>query len=93
MTLPDPQLASDLNRNGAEFLCADLDTALTFTDIAASEDRDAETRQRNRENARKAYFTVLKLSEKIVFKPGERTVFDQKLAALKRALGRLGEVL
>jgi hypothetical protein len=93
MTLPDPQLASDLNRSGAEFLCADLDTALTFTDIAASEDRDAETRHRNRENARKAYFTVLKLSGKIVFKPNERTVFDEKLAAVKGALERLGEVL
>lgn len=93
MTFPDPQLAKDLNRNGVEFLLADLDTALTFTNIAASADRDEETRRRNRENARKAYDTVLKLSKKFALKPEEKMVFDEKLQTLRRALERLGQVL
>ena len=92
MTLPYSQLASDFNRIGAEFLCADLDTALTFTEIAASEDRDAESRQRNRENAHKAYDAMLNLSARIALKPEEKVAVDGKLAALKHALEALGDV-
>jgi hypothetical protein len=91
MTLPDPKLASDVNRNGIEFLFADLDTGLTFADIAASPDRDEETRKRNHENACNAYDTVLKLSKKLVFTPDDKTVFDEKLSALKRTLERLSD--
>lgn len=93
MTLPDPELARDLNRKGVDFLFADLETGLAFCEIAASADRDKKTRQRNRGNARKAYDTVLKLSEKLALTSQEKIVFDEKVAALKRALQTLGEVL
>lgn len=93
MILPDPDLARDLHRQGAKFLFADIETGLAFCEIAASSDRDKKTRQRNRGNARKAYDTVLKLSEKLALTSEEKIVFDEKIVALKRALQALGEVL
>lgn len=92
MTLPDPELARDLNRKGLDFLFVDIETGLAFCEIAASSDRDKKTRQRNRGNARKAYNSVLKLSEKLAFTSEERIVFDEKVMALKRALQALGDV-
>ena len=50
--------------SGVAFLLADLDTALTFLDIAKTTTNE-ETRQRNFENARKAYDTVLQLMQKL----------------------------
>ena len=93
MTLFDPELARDLNRKGVDFLFADLETGLAFCEIAAIVDRDKKTRQRNRGNARKAYDTVLKLSENLALTSQEKIAFDAKAAALKRALQALGEVL
>ena len=93
MTLPDPELARDLNRKGVDFLFADLETGFAFCEIAASAGRDKKTRKRNRGNGRKAYDTVLKLSRKFALTSKEKIVFDEKVAALKRALQALGEVL
>lgn len=93
MTLPDPELVRDLNRQGARFLFADIETGLAFCEIAASSHRDKQTRQRNRGNARKAYDSVLKLSEKLDLTSEEKIVFDEKVTVLKRALQALGEVL
>jgi hypothetical protein len=36
---------------------------------------------------------VLKLSEKIMFKPEEKIVFDEKLSIVRHALQQLGEVI
>jgi len=93
MAWPDPQLNEQLKNNGADFLSVDIDTALTFTQIAADSERDSETRRRNHENARKAYDTILHLKEKVDFRPEQRTDLEKKLATLKHALERLGEAL
>lgn len=91
MTLPDPQLQRDINKNAAEFLCVDLDTALTFAQMASSSARNPEARLRNRKNARTAYDTVMRLKEKVTLSPEESALMGEKLDALKRILLELGE--
>jgi hypothetical protein len=49
---------------GVEFLLVDLDVGMTFLDVAEAS-RIEETKHRNRNNARKAYDTVLHLLEQL----------------------------
>jgi hypothetical protein len=83
-----------LQRSGFEFLTVDLDTALTLTRIAADADADGESdkRQRNLQNARHAYDTVLRLQEKMHFTEQETAELNDKLRELRTALEQLGEV-
>ena len=51
----DSNIAAKLNRSGMEFLLLDLQTALTFCEIARTATDDPGKRLRNLTNARKAY--------------------------------------
>jgi hypothetical protein len=81
-----------LNATNADFLRIDVETALTFTQIALEAD-DPEKRDRNRKNARKAYDTILHLREKVEFNPPQHKYMNEKLEQLKRDLITLGEKL
>ena len=56
---------TDLNQNGVSFLFTDLDLAMTFMDLADTSHIEATTR-RNHANARTAYETILRLSNKLL---------------------------
>ena len=86
------QGAIDLNRNGLLFLNVDLDTALTFADIALQANDNPEKRSRNRGNARKAYHTVLRLSKNLTFTEEEARQLQKKMEQLRFLLARLGTV-
>lgn len=78
-----------LNHTGAKFLITDVDTALTFMDVAETS-RDEETVARNRQNARDAYGTVLGFLSKLKLIPSDREAVESKLAVLKARLEAAG---
>jgi hypothetical protein len=80
----------EINRNGVNFLLTDLDLALTFMDISETTHSE-ETAQRNHNNGRKAYDTVLHLLDRLVPSPSERQAIDAKLAILKTRLQAVGQ--
>ena len=55
---------SDTNRAGVDMLLTDLDTALTFMDVAQTS-QIQDTIERNHKNARKAYDSVLCFLQKL----------------------------
>jgi hypothetical protein len=83
------RLIAQSNRIGLEFLLADLDLAQTFLNVAeVTVIEDARTR--NRENAREAYQTVVRLLPRIVLKLEDREELNRRLLALKSQLEELG---
>lgn len=76
---------------GFSFLVTDLDLAITMAHIASQSGQDPEKRNRNRDNARRAFDSVSRLTQKAVLDEGEREQVNEKLAKLKSALKQLGE--
>jgi hypothetical protein len=84
--------ASDADEIGAAFLATDLETAMTFLDVAETS-RNEVTVRRNVANARRAYDTVLRLLPKTRLGVAERKAIEVKLAALKQRLTSSGQRL
>jgi len=80
-----------MSRASGQFLKIDLETALTFLQIAR-ETNDDTRRSRNIRSARKAYETVIKLSRKIQLADVDIQAINQTLEELKTRLADLGEV-
>lgn len=86
-------LQSQLNSTRIETLHADLDLALTFADVATSSS-DPVVQKRNRENARKAFFTVRdQFLPLCALDDAERTTIETKLKQLRTRLEQMGEKL
>ncbi len=79
------------NKTGTDFLKADLEAALTFTDIAGTAE-DSEDRERNRRAARRAYDTIVRLINKVELNREDANAMGSKLARLKSNLSGMGEV-
>jgi hypothetical protein len=86
------RIREELNRSKAGFLKTDLDTALTFADIASQAGENLEKKQRNQSNAREAYDTVLRLLKHATLNADEEREIHDRLGRLKLALQELGEV-
>jgi len=84
------QSHSDANATSVEFLNIEVDTGLMFAGIASESDDDAKT-LRNRENARKAYDTILRFIGRVSLTAAESEALDMKMAKLKQGLQTLGE--
>ena len=82
--------SSDLNTTSIEFLLTDLDTALTFLDVAHTSG-DQEIKQRNHKNARVAYDAVTRLLPKVKPTAAQQQAIDEKLTRLKARLEAVGE--
>ena len=78
------------NAINAEFLKIDVQTALTFSGLALQSDNKEKT-VRNRKNARRAYDTILHLSHRVTFTPGEEGYMQEMMSRLKNDLELLGE--
>lgn len=81
-----------LNKTGVEFLLTDLDAALTFMDIADGWENEQKAR-RNRENARKAYETVLRHLRNVKPDPRQQKAIEEKLTRLRTRLEAAGHEL
>ncbi len=67
------------------FLFADCDLAMTFLDVADTT-AITETAQRNRQNARKTFSTILRAIPKLVLSAAERQSIEKKLSAVMTRL-------
>lgn len=85
------ELREDLNQSGFDFVMTDIETAMVFTRRALGPNVDPEVKRRNVANARKGYDTVVRLRGKLELDSGQQGAFDEKRAALKKMLLRLGE--
>ena len=78
-----------LNRASADFLKIDLDTALTFLQIARDTSDDLR-KSRNTSAARKAYHTVVRLALKTKMRDDDRQIVTKRLEQVKSELEALG---
>ena len=79
-----------LNAASKDFLRADVETALTFAEIALGTE-DAEKRQRNKQHAKDAYDTILRFQERVTYTPAENAYMTERMERLKKDLEQLGE--
>ena len=91
MASDDENLAMQIKNAGFTFLLTDLHLALTMIGMASDPNNDSQKRTRNRNNARRAFDSVLRLSSKIALFEDERKTLQRKLDEVKSALERLGE--
>ena len=83
--------SSPLN-NGVEFLLLEINTALTFLELAKTTGNE-ETRQRNFANARHAYKTVWGLMQNAPLDDAQKTAIEEQLSVLKKTLEAAGQEL
>lgn len=83
---------SRANKVNADFLKLDLQTALTFTQLALQAE-DGVKRERNQRAARKAYDTILRLVGRVTLTDDEARSMGKSLERLRSDLIRLGEFL
>ena len=81
--------SSALN-NQVTFLLVDLDTALTFMNIAETTGNE-ELRQRNIQNARNAYDTVLQSMQNVTLDDAQNKTIRKKLTVLRNRLQAVGQ--
>jgi len=80
-----------LNQTSIDFLKVDVQTALTFCDIAESE--NLRKRLRNRRNARQGYETILRLMDNVTLTEDDAQYLAENLEKLRVRLVNLGEFL
>ena len=79
-----------LNQTSADFLKVDMETALTFCEIARDTE-DPKKRLRNRQHARVGYDTIRRLIDKVTLTQVETREMDRKMEMLRSQLQALGE--
>ena len=79
-----------ISHNAFEFLLTDLDTGLTFMDVADST-RNMAVRRRNHANARRAYDSVVRFMRNLSLDDTQRKALAERLALLKSRLENVGE--
>jgi hypothetical protein len=85
--------SDDLNATGLEFLTTEVNTALTFTEIALGAGDDVDKVERNRLNARKAYDTVLRFRDRVAMSKTQSEALDSQMERLRNDLLKLGEAV
>ncbi len=83
----------DVRKQRVRFLRTELKLGMTFAGIAHQSDTRADKKQRNQENARKAYDTVMRNIGDTTLTREEGEDLDLRLAELKTSLLALGEAL
>ena len=88
MDVPSP----DLNQSGVQFVLTDLAVALTLLDVAATS-TVPDTMTRNYENARHAYYTVLRHLQHLTPDTQQQKEIDRRLLLVKQGLQAAGIVI
>jgi len=86
----DDWMKSSALNNQVTFLLVDLDTALTFMNIAETTGNE-ELRQRNIQNARNAYDTVLQSMQNVTLDDAQNKTIRKKLTVLRNRLQAVGQ--
>jgi hypothetical protein len=86
----EQELRDQFESNQLQFLLIEVDTAITFCDVAKTS-ADPDRMRRNIANARTAYDTLLKFIGRAHFDAASKREFDQKFARLQSLLRGLGQ--
>lgn len=89
---PFAKLREEANLAAADFVLTELDTGITFLDVADTTAVE-ESRLRNRENANTAYETVLRYRDRVLFNEVQQSEYDTKFNELQNRLKDAGFVL
>ena len=81
----------EINRSQVDFLKADLEIALTFSRIAL-EAEDPQKKSRNRQLARRAYDSIVRLRPRVALESEDIRILESDLQELRNNLVSLGEV-
>ncbi len=84
-------LDKNVNAARVQAIMADLAAGFTFAQLAKEAAANSPKRQRNRNNARKAYESVTKFSKKTTLTPAEEKALNDGLTRLKSVLEQLGD--
>jgi len=76
------------NEVGVKFLFTDLRTALTFADMALQ--KDAQSRERHTQEARKAYETIMRYLPRVRMNRDETKEMEEGLSRLQGKLRAVG---
>jgi hypothetical protein len=87
------QIVENLKRNGFEFLKTEINVGLTLAKGASQAGDSSSKKVRNQAKARRAYDTVVRLSERLHLNESEVEELNQRLEPLRSALQELGEPL
>jgi hypothetical protein len=80
-----------LQRSGADFLFLDLDIALMMATSALTAGADTQKKARRQRIARRAYDTILYLSQRLKMTRQKGRELKEKLPVVRRTLEELGE--
>jgi hypothetical protein len=83
---------ADLQEVSAEFVKTELQTGITFADLALSA-KHKDRRERNTANARKAYDTALRFMDTVSPTPEIDADLNDRLQHLRAQLEKLGETI
>jgi hypothetical protein len=83
------RLMEQTNQAGIDFIVTDLNTGLTFLEIANVSGSDS-NRKRNFEKAHEVYRTVTRLLPRVMPSPAVKQQIEKKLEELKGALEKAG---
>ena len=90
------ELQQQVNTAAIAFLETEIETALTFAQVAFQAGNDYVKKRRNQENARKAYEAIMWARRRFSLTEltaGDREAIEDKLSRLKAQLEQLGEQL
>ena len=85
------ELVSHSCQVGINTLAVDVELALTFANIALLSGNQSQKRSRNRENARHAFDSIVRMRRRLELPEKFAQWLDDKLTLLKTALEKLGE--
>lgn len=89
MANKNSRLMDETNRIGVQYLLVDVQTGLTFLDVADTTEHP-ENRARNLQNALKVYLTVQRLSSQVTPSVGEKMELGCRMEELKLRLNKAG---
>jgi hypothetical protein len=89
LTKTQQQLRQDFEENRIQFVLTELDTAITFCELALSSSNPEKTR-RNVENACIGYKTALRMANKANLWGEAKEEFDRKIWRVQDLLKHLG---
>lgn len=81
------RLLDETNRIGVQYLLIEVQTGLTFLNVADTTER-AESRARNLQNALKAYQSVQHMLSQVTLLPEEKLALESGMEELKARLNK-----
>jgi hypothetical protein len=87
-----PERQDEYRKSSVHFVNTELETGLTFARIAAGSEIVSK-KERNCANARRAYDSALHIFQQVSLSKEEASAIEEKVAALKSSLEKLGEKL